>query len=182
MTESLVDLQAGADALKIISSSARLLGAFHGFNIGPWRTIRHRSDRDRRQNSERRIGSIARRLRYGLKLEFYRQTGIGPQEPISTAEGFGPQIESALARECSKYVFSVRSLPPVLMPPGEALRRSIECVLGEYQLEKRSSWVSTIGSPTHEKTVILLEAIAGHLCSWYEVKPKDRRVNDRRRA
>jgi len=123
---------------------------------------RRRGDWDSARDKDRRISSIDRRLKFGIWLQFHRQTGLGQGEMLALPHR--QDLVDAFVTEGVNYVFLMKETDTILMP----------CSIADDAAD--CAWRKFSEVPLSERVAMgLTDAMANHILSKYVVRRNDRR-------
>jgi len=142
---------------------------FSSISLGKTRKLKQRNERERRVAGERRDSGIELRLRKGFWLAYHRKTENGKFDVLEINLTSHDQLFEALVREARNYHFSDRSSGTVV-EPSTIIDAAIDV-----------KWAELKRAPKGQRQAILIiESIAEHLLSKYNVTRIDRRKAQRR--
>jgi hypothetical protein len=125
----------------------------------------------RREMGDRRILGLDRRLRKGLWLEYHRKTEAGKFDILALEAKTRENLFAALVSEARRYKFSDRTSSTVL-PVTTVVDGAIDVVFNRWKRLPK----------LERQAILIVEAVADHLFSKYNVTGVDHRQGQRRVA
>ena len=170
-----MDTEIGKAAMEVTTKVAETIApgvvkkVFSFISLGKTRKLKQRNERERRVAGERRDSGIDLRLRKGFWLAYHRKTESGKFDVLEISLTSHDQLFEALVKEARNYHFSDRS-SGMILEPSTIIDAAIDV-----------KWAELRRAPKGQRQAILIvESIAEHLLSKYNVTRMDRRKAQRR--
>jgi hypothetical protein len=170
-----MDTELGKVAVEVTTKVAETIApsvvkkVFSFIALGKTRKITQRNERERRLAGERRDSGIDLRLRKGFWLAYHRKTENGKFDVLEINLSSHDQLFQALVKEARNYHFSDRS-SGIQLEPTTIIDSAIDV-----------KWAELRNAPKGQcQAILIVESIAEHLLSKYNVTRVDRRKTHRR--
>ena len=123
---------------------------------------------DRRQGGDRRVSSIAQRLRRGLWLEYHRKTDAGKFDTFSYSLRARDQLLEASINEAVRYHFMDRSNGKELRAQA-VVSAAVDVVWNQFPSRR----------DRERQAAFIVDAVADYLLGTYDISGIDKRKEHR---
>jgi hypothetical protein len=172
---NLYDLVPGLETYKYIDFSKCMLTGFQelldifGKKFLDFPERRKKSDRRLKKDVERRKSPVVQRMRRGFWITYSSASGYSKFDTVILDYSLRYKVMDALEKEAKRYDFFDKE--------GNL------CDIKEKVLEESTYKVwDNMRDRENIKAVVVIEAVAEEICKLFEVKPKDRRTQLRRKT